>query len=108
MQPDDNGHFKAVTFHLKFYIICRQVYSVTSWLAGFVRAPPSVRPFRSPSLPEVRPSLSTSMPPSRLPPSSPPLLLSILGLPSFAQNICVTFRITAFPKYFLKLRNLDV
>ena len=49
---------------------------VTSWLPGFARAPPLLPASLSPCLP-VRTS--------SLPPSRPPLPLSILGLTGFAQ-----------------------
>ena len=70
----------------------------TSWLPGFTRAPPSrtLLPF---SLP---PSPPPSLPPS-MPPSSLPLPISILGLPGFAQNICVIVQDNCFPESYFEI-----
>ena len=95
MQPDDNGHFKAVTFQLKFYIICRQVYIVTNWLPGFAQAHPSDRPSRSPSLPHVRPPF-------------PPLCPFPASLPASLQSAPPSFhpRITQLrPEYLCNLQD---
>ena len=74
------------------------LYKNTSWLPGFVWGP----------LPSATPFLPPSLPPSP-PPSCPPLPLSILGLPgchrypASPRIFVYSFRITAFPIYFLKL-----
>ena len=43
------------------------------------------------------------MVPPSMPPSSPPLPLSILGLPGFAQNISVIVHDNCFPESYFEM-----